>query len=63
MDVVTFGETMILMTPMKQGSLETAWEFQKGLAGAESSVAIALARLGHVIDYAAHHHVQERILT
>ena len=44
MDVVTFGETMILMTPTKQGSLDTVWEFQKGLAGAESNVAIALAR-------------------
>ena len=42
MDVVTFGETMILMTPAKRGPLETVWEFQKGLGGAESNAAIAL---------------------
>src|SRR5689334_19598599 len=51
MDVVTFGEPMILMTPAKQGSLDTVWEFQKGLAGAESNVAIALARLGHTVAW------------
>lgn len=51
MDVVMFGETMLLMTPMKQGSLDTVWQFQKGLAGAESNVAIALARLEHAVAW------------
>lgn len=51
MDVVTFGETMILMTPMNQGSLDTVWQFQKGLAGAESNVAIVLARLDHAVAW------------
>ena len=51
MDVVTFGETMILMTPTKQGALDTVREFHKDLAGAESNVAIALARLGHTVAW------------
>ncbi len=51
MDVVTFGETMILMTPTKQGPLDTVREFHKDLAGAESNVAIALARLGHGVAW------------
>jgi 2-dehydro-3-deoxygluconokinase len=51
MHVVTFGETMILMTPTKQGPLDAVWEFQKGMAGAESNVAIALARLGHAVAW------------
>ncbi len=51
MDVVTFGETMILMTPAKQGPLDAVWDFQKGMAGAESNMAIALARLGHSVAW------------
>lgn len=51
MDVVTFGETMVLMIPTKHGPLDTVGEFQKGLAGAESNVAIGLARLGHEVAW------------
>ena len=36
MDVVTFGEPMILMTPTKQGPLDAVRDFHKDLAGAES---------------------------
>jgi len=51
MDVVTFGETMVLLTPTKSGPLEAVRLFEKGLAGAESNVAIALARLGHNVAW------------
>ncbi len=47
MDVVTFGETMILMTPSKNGSLDNVPEFKRGMAGAESNAVIGLSRLGH----------------
>ncbi len=51
MDMVTFGETMVLLTPTKQGPLDAVGQFEKGLAGAESNVAIALARLGHQVAW------------
>lgn len=47
MDVVTFGETMVLFTPNSPGPLRFSSNFQKSIGGAESNVAIALARLGH----------------
>ncbi|WAH38031.1 sugar kinase [Alicyclobacillus dauci] len=51
MDVVTIGETMVLLTPDDSGSLEQAVTFTKHLAGAESNVSIALARLGHHVSW------------
>ena len=47
MDLVTFGETMILFNPFNKGPLRYVHSFQKSIAGAESNVAIALARLGY----------------
>jgi 2-dehydro-3-deoxygluconokinase len=47
MDVVTFGETMVLFTPGSPGPLRFSSNFQKSIGGAESNVAVALARLGH----------------
>lgn len=47
MDVVTFGETMVLFNPETQGPLRYVGTFTKSIGGAESNVAIALARLGH----------------
>jgi 2-dehydro-3-deoxygluconokinase len=47
MDVVTLGETMVLFTPQSIGPLRYAGQFEKSIGGAESNVAIALARLGH----------------
>ena len=47
MDVVTFGETMVLFNPEAQGPLRYVGTFTKSIGGAESNVAIALARLGH----------------
>jgi 2-dehydro-3-deoxygluconokinase len=51
MDVITLGETMILLTPKSIGPLDTVYEFHKGLAGAESNVAIGLSRLGHQVAW------------
>ncbi|WP_175637896.1 sugar kinase [Metabacillus schmidteae] len=47
MDVVTIGETMVLFTPEAEGSLRYSQQFSKKYGGAESNVAIGLARLGH----------------
>jgi len=47
MDVVTFGESMVLFSPDSSGPLRYVQNFNKALAGAESNVAIALAKLGH----------------
>ena len=46
-DVVTFGETMVLFNPETEGPLRYVGTFTKSIGGAESNVAIALARLGH----------------
>lgn len=46
MTVVTLGETMALVTPAELGSLETVSAMRLGVGGAESNVAIGLARLG-----------------
>jgi 2-dehydro-3-deoxygluconokinase len=51
MDVVTFGETMILFNPHNSGALRYVHTFHKSIAGAESNVAIALARLGHSVGW------------
>ncbi len=46
MRVVTIGETMALVRSAQAGSLSTESEMRLGIGGAESNVAIALARLG-----------------
>jgi sugar/nucleoside kinase (ribokinase family) len=46
MDVVTFGEAMMLLVADQPGPLEHATAFVKRTAGAETNVAIGLARLG-----------------
>jgi 2-dehydro-3-deoxygluconokinase len=47
LDVVTFGETMGLFMPSAGMPIETSETFRKSFGGAESNVAIGLARLGH----------------
>ncbi|UOR11518.1 sugar kinase [Halobacillus amylolyticus] len=47
MDVITLGETMVLFTPKSSGLMRYAGDFSTKVAGAESNVAIGLARLGH----------------
>ncbi len=47
LDVVTVGETMILVAPTDLGSVETAQAFTLHVGGAESNVAVHLHHLGH----------------
>ncbi|MCF6092415.1 sugar kinase [Microaerobacter geothermalis] len=51
MDVVTFGETMVLLNPLSTGPLRYTTLFEKTIGGAESNVAIGLARLGHRVGW------------
>ncbi|MFC7440310.1 sugar kinase [Laceyella putida] len=51
MDVVTIGETMALFTPKTTGLLRHAKDFSFSFAGAESNVAVGLARLGHRVGW------------
>lgn len=46
-EVVTLGETMVLFIPRTVGALRQAAQFDRSIGGAESNVAIGLARLGH----------------
>ncbi len=46
-DLITLGETMVLLSPLTEGPLQYVYHFEKRYAGAESNVAIAAARLGH----------------
>ncbi|MFC6905049.1 bifunctional 2-dehydro-3-deoxygluconokinase/2-dehydro-3-deoxygalactonokinase [Halalkalicoccus tibetensis] len=45
-DLVTFGETMVRLSPPGNERLETTTELEVRAAGAESNVAVAAARLG-----------------
>ena len=47
MEVLTFGETMVLFNPESNGPLRYVNGFSKSIGGADSNVATALARLGH----------------
>ncbi|OQM46100.1 2-dehydro-3-deoxygluconokinase [Anoxybacillus sp. UARK-01] len=46
MDVVTFGEAMVMFVAEEPGSLQQVSRFQRALAGAEVNTAIGFARLG-----------------
>ena len=46
LDVVTFGEAMLMLIADRPGPLEDAESFAKRTAGAETNVAIGLSRLG-----------------
>lgn len=50
-DVVTFGETMGLMFPAGSKGLEYSPLLEQSFGGAESNLAIGLARLGHSIGW------------
>lgn len=47
MDVVTIGETMVLLTPETNGPMRYAQQFTRSFGGSESNFAIGLTRLGH----------------
>lgn len=46
-DVLTLGETMVLLNPHESGPLRHIMDFRKRIGGAESNVAIGLSRLEH----------------
>lgn len=51
MEVLTFGETMVVFNPESNGPLRYVHSFNKSIGGADSNVAIALARLGHEVGW------------
>ncbi len=53
LDVVTYGEAMLLLVADKPGLIESADLFHKRTAGAETNVAIGLARLGLKVGWAS----------
>ncbi len=53
LDVVTLGEAMVLFVADQAGPLETVSSFTKRTAGAETNVAIGLARLGLRVGWAS----------
>lgn len=53
LDVVTFGEAMAMFIANKPGALHEIDQFTRELAGAETNVAIGLARLGLKSGYAS----------
>ena len=53
LDVVTFGEAMVLLVADEAGPLEQVQVFHKRTAGAETNVAIGLARLGLRVGWAS----------
>lgn len=52
-ELLTFGETMVSMTPDEMGYLRYVSGFRARIAGAESNVAIGAARLGHTAALAS----------
>ncbi len=51
MDVVTLGEAMLMFVAEEPGPLEQVRQFSKRTAGAETNVAIGLARLGLAVGW------------
>ncbi|OCA88021.1 2-dehydro-3-deoxygluconokinase [Bacillus sp. FJAT-27225] len=51
LDVVTFGETMVLFNPEQMLPLEYNHRFMKQIGGAESNLAIGLQKLGHTTGW------------
>jgi 2-dehydro-3-deoxygluconokinase len=51
LDVVTFGEVMAMFIAGESGPLENVATFTRALAGAETNVAVGLARLGHRVGW------------
>ncbi|WP_245831027.1 sugar kinase [Sediminibacillus massiliensis] len=46
-DLITFGETMVIFDPVTNGPFRYVNQFHKRFGGAESNVAIGVSRLGH----------------
>jgi 2-dehydro-3-deoxygluconokinase len=54
LEVVTFGETMALFNSPEGKGIEQANHLEKSFGGAESNLAIGLARLGHSVGWFGH---------
>lgn len=50
-DVITIGESMVMMVADQSDSLQFVTSYSRRIAGAESNVAIGLARLGHSVGW------------
>jgi 2-dehydro-3-deoxygluconokinase len=50
-DVLAIGETMLVLRTLRPGRLAVRDRMEVGAAGAESNVAIGLARLGHDVEW------------
>ncbi|KKB74432.1 MULTISPECIES: sugar kinase [Bacillus] len=50
-DIITFGESMTMFYANEAGELHEASSFSKALAGAETNVAVGLARLGFRVGW------------
>lgn len=50
-DVVTFGEAMVVFIASEEGKFKDVSLYSRGLAGAELNVAVGLTRLGHKVKY------------
>jgi len=50
-DVVTLGETMILLVPSTDGTLYAVSHFSATHGGAETNLGIGLVRLGHSVAW------------
>lgn len=50
-DVITVGESMVVFTPQSSPIMRYTDTFSKNLGGAETNVAIGLARLGHDVGW------------
>ena len=51
MDVLTFGESMVVFSPNNNGPIRHVHTFTKSLGGAESNVATAIAKLNHSVGW------------
>ncbi len=51
LDVLSIGETMALLVAQEPGPLESVQSFSKRIAGADTNVAIGLARLGFQVGW------------
>ncbi|MVX65843.1 sugar kinase [Clostridium chromiireducens] len=51
MDVLTFGESMVVFSPNNNGPIRHVHSFTKSLGGAESNVATAIAKLNHSVGW------------
>ncbi len=50
-DILTLGESMVMMVADQSDSLQFVTNYSRKIAGAESNVAIGLARIGHSVGW------------